>query len=36
MSLENIVKILIELLEDQEGVKIDYTLKKKEPEEKTA
>lgn len=36
MNLENIVKILIELLEDQEGVKIDYTLEKKEPEEKTA
>ena len=36
MNLENIVKIIIELLEDQEGVKIEYTLEKKDPEEKTA
>lgn len=36
MNIEKIVKILIELLGDQEGVKIDYALEKKEPEEKTA
>lgn len=36
MNIEKIVAILISLLEDQEGVKIDYRLEKKEPEEKTA
>jgi hypothetical protein len=36
MEIEKIVAILIELLEQQEGVKIDYKIEKKEPEEKTA
>ncbi len=35
MSIEKIVAIIIELLEQQEGVKIDYRIEKK-PEEKTA
>lgn len=33
---EKIISILIELLEDQEGVKINYTVKKEKPLEKTA
>lgn len=36
MDIEKIFAILIELLEDQEGVKIDYRLERKETEEKTA
>lgn len=36
MDLEKIVAILIELLEEQEGAKIDYILEKKETEGKTA
>lgn len=36
MNIEKIFAILIELLEDQEGVKIDYRLERKEAEEKTA
>lgn len=36
MNIEKIFAILIELLEEQEGVKISYTLEKEEPEEKTA
>ncbi len=35
MSIEKIVAIIIELLEQQEGVKIDYRIEKKQ-EEKTA
>ena len=36
MELEKIVAILIELLEDQEGVKIDYHIERRNSEEKTA
>ncbi len=36
MNAETIIKTLIELYEHQEGVKITYTLEKKEQEEKTA
>ena len=36
MNMEKIIAVLIRLLEEQEGVEITYTLKDKEPEEKTA
>lgn len=36
MDMEKIISVLIELLEEQESVKIDYTLERKEPKEKTA
>lgn len=36
MNIEKIFAILIELLEEQEGVKIEYTLEEKEPAEKSA
>lgn len=32
MTLERIVALIISLLEDQEQVKISYTIEKKEPE----
>ena len=34
--LEKIVATIIELLEDQEGVKISYTIKEEDTEEKPA
>lgn len=36
MEIRKIISLIIELLGDQEGVQINYTLKEKEPEEKTA
>lgn len=36
MELDKIVAILIELLEDQEGVTIDYRIERKEEGEKSA
>lgn len=36
MDMEKIISVLIELLEEQENVKIDYTIERKEPKEKTA
>lgn len=36
MDIEKICAVLVKLLERQEGVKITYTLEKKESEEKTA
>ena len=36
MDIKKIVAILIELLEDQEYVNIEYTIEKRETQEKTA
>lgn len=36
MDVEKVCAILVKLIERQEGVKITYTLERKEPEEKTA
>ena len=36
MDIKKIVAILVELLEDQEGVEIDYTIEGQEQEGKTA
>lgn len=36
MNMEKIIAALIRLLEEQEGAKIDYTIKRKEQKERTA
>ena len=36
MDIKKIVAILIELLEDQENVNVEYTIEKRETQEKTA
>lgn len=36
MDIEKVCAVLVKLLERQEGVKITYTLERKESEEKTA
>lgn len=36
MNFEKVIAILIELLAEQESVKINYTLEKRETEERTA
>lgn len=36
MDIEKVAAVLVKLIERQEGVKITYTLERKEQEEKTA
>lgn len=36
VNIEKIIAVLIKLLGEQEGANIEYTLERKDPEEKTA